>query len=195
LADVDFLDRELKLEKGMKILDLACGHGRHTIDLAKRGYVMTGLDLNTFFLDKAKKDADKAGVEVEWVRSDMREVPFEDEFDVVVNLFTAFGYLESDEEDQKVLQQVTKALKSGGQFLIDVINRDRIMRVFNPHDGKLNPDGSVHVTEREFDFTTSRNKERRYRLWPDGKTNDVTLSLRMYSLHELIRMCQAAGLE
>lgn len=195
LADVDFLERELHLEKGMKILDLCCGHGRHTIELAKRGYQMTGLDLNSFFLDKAKRDAEATDVTIDWVKSDMREVPFENEFDVVVNLFTAFGYLESDEEDQKVLQQVAKALKPGGQFTLDVINRDRIMRVFNPHDGKALADGSLAVTEREFDFTTSRNNERRVRMWPDGRKNDVKLSLRMYSLHELIKMCHAASLE
>lgn len=195
LADVDFLERELHLEKGMKILDLCCGHGRHTIELAKRGYHMTGLDLNTFFLDKAKRDAEAVGATISWVKSDMREVPFENEFDVVVDLFTAFGYLESDDEDQKVLHQVAKALKSGSQFTLDVINRDRIMRVFNPHEGKALPDGSLAVTEREFDFVTSRNNERRVRMWPDGKKNDVKLSLRMYSLHELIKMCRAASME
>lgn len=195
LADVDFLERELDLEKGMKILDLCCGHGRHTIELAKRGYQMTGLDLNTFFLDKAKRDAKAAGVTISWIKNDMREVPFQSEFDVVVNLFTAFGYLENDDEDQKVLHQVTKALKPGGQFTLDVIHRDRIMRVFNPYEGKALADGSLAVTERKFDFLTSRNNERRVRMWPDGKKNDVKLSLRMYSLHELIKMCRAAGME
>lgn len=125
-ADVDFLERELHLEKSMKVLDLCCGHGRHTIELAKRGYQMTGLDLNTFFLDNAKHDAEAAGATINWIKSDMREVPFEGEFDVVVNLFTAFGYLESDDEDQKVLHQVTKALKPGGQFTLDVYNGSNV---------------------------------------------------------------------
>lgn len=195
LADVDFLERELGLERGMKILDLPCGHGRHSIELAKRGYEVTGQDLNSFFLKKAEQDAEKTGVKIRWQKGDMREVLFESEFDVALNLFTSFGYFESEEDDLKVLKQFAKSLKPSGQFVMDVINRDRIMRVFSAHDGKALPDGSLAVTEREFDFTSSRNKERRVRMWPDGKINDVTLSLRMYSLHELIKMCQAAGLE
>jgi len=98
-TEVDFLEKELKLKKGMNILDLACGHGRHAIELAKRGYLMTGQDINASFLKNAKQSAKKAGVEVNWIKSDIRQIPFEDEFDVVLNLFTSFGYLENDEED------------------------------------------------------------------------------------------------
>lgn len=195
LKDIEFLERELALTKGMRILDLACGHGRHTVELACRGYRVTGQDLNGFFLEKAKEAARGAGVDVRWVQGDMREIPFEGEFDVVLNLFTAFGYLENDEEDQKVLHQVAKALRSDGRFLMDVINRDRIMRVFAENDGKELPGGSLIVTQRKFDFTTSRMNERRVRVWPDGKRRDVHLSLRMYSLHELIRMANTAGLK
>ncbi len=194
-ADANFIEQELKLGRGAKVLDLACGHGRHAIELARRGYDVTGQDLNAFFLDKARQDAKQAGVAVRWVQSDMREIPFESEFDAVINMFTAFGYLESDEEDQKVVQQVSRSLKPGGRFLLDVINRERIMRVFNPQEGKVLPDGSLAVTERRFDFATSRNHERRVRIWPNGRKKEVTLSLRMHSLHELISMCHTAGLE
>ncbi len=194
VEDIEFLERELSLAKGMRILDLACGHGRHTVELARRGYLMTGQDLNGFFLDKAKAAAQEASVDVRWVQSDMREVPFEGEFDVVVNLFTAFGYLESDDEDQKVLSQVARALKSGGRFLVDVINRDRIMREFRESDWSELRDQSVVLIKRKFDFTTSRMNERRLRIWKDGKRRDLSFPLRMYSLHELIRMTETAGL-
>lgn len=194
LRDVEFLERELGLQKGMKILDLACGHGRHTIELARRGYIMTGQDLNGFFLEKARSAAREAGVGVRWEQSDMREIPFENEFDVALNLYTSFGYLENDEEDQEVLHQASKALKQGGRFLMEVVNRDHIMRAFPESTGKELPDGSLIVTQNKFDFTTGRMNGRRVRVWSDRKRRDRRFSLRVYSLHELIRMAAAAGL-
>lgn len=193
-ADIAFLERELRLKPGMKIFDLCCGHGRHTIELAKRGYHMTGQDINGFFIKKAEEAAHEAGATVRWVKGDMRDVPFETEFDVVLNLFTAFGYLENEDQDQKVLHQVAKALKPGGQFLMDIMNRERVMRQFMESEWEELPDQSVIMTKREFDFTKSRMNERRLRVWPGNKRRDLSLSLRMYSLHELIGMCARAGL-
>ncbi|HJT54986.1 MAG TPA: class I SAM-dependent methyltransferase, partial [Ktedonobacteraceae bacterium] len=103
----------LKLPPGSTILDLCCGHGRHSIELAKRGYRVTGQDLSEVFLQHAQSDAEKQGVQVRWMQSDMRNIPFENEFDAVINIFTAFGYLENEDEDQLVLQQIQKALKPG----------------------------------------------------------------------------------
>src|SRR2546421_15037 len=76
------------------------------------------------FLERARAAAGGRGVDVRWVHGDMREIPFAAEFDAVLNLFTAFGYLETDEEDQKVLAGVQKALKPGGRFLMEIIHRD-----------------------------------------------------------------------
>ena len=100
-AEVDFLVKTLCLKKGVKILDLACGHGRHTVELARRGFSMTGQDLNAFFLHEAKKAARRAEAKVRWVKSDIRQIPFQNEFDAVFNLFTAFGYFDSDDDHQK----------------------------------------------------------------------------------------------
>jgi len=88
-GEVDGIVELLGLPAGAKILDLCCGHRRHAIPLAERGYQMTGLDLSEVFLRHAREAAEARGVEVRWVRSDMRDVPFEAEFDAVLNLFTA----------------------------------------------------------------------------------------------------------
>lgn len=193
-TEVDFLEKELKLKKGAKILDLACGHGRHTVELAKRGYVMIGQDINSFFLKDAKKSAKKAGVEVRWIKGDMRQIPFENEFDVVINLFTAFGYLESDEEDQEVLHQVTEALCPNGRFVIDIVNRERIMRIYGKKDWRKLTDGTIIITERNFDLITGRNQEKRIRIHKNGKRQVSNMAIRMYTLPELISMCKKAGL-
>lgn len=75
--EVDFLVDVLGLQKGARILDLACGHGRHAVEFARRGYNVVGQDLNSFFLEKAEEAAKEAGVQVQWVQGDMREVSFE----------------------------------------------------------------------------------------------------------------------
>ncbi len=194
-AQVDFLEKIVRLERGARVLDLACGHGRHTVELARRGYAMTGQDINRFFLKEAAKSAKRAGVQVRWVNSDMRHIPFVEEFDVVVNLFTAFGYLESDEEDQRVVHEVAKALRLQGTFVLDVINRERVIRRFRQKDWKQLADGSVALYEGTFDFVSGRNYERRVRIWKDGTREEAPTVVRMYTLRELIGLCQAAGLQ
>ena len=124
---VDLMIDRLGLEPGARVLDLACGHGRHAIRLAARGMRVTGLDLSEVFLERARDDARAAGVDVRWVHADMREIPFEDEFDAVVNIFTAFGYLEDDAEDARVIDAVARALVPGGAFLLETIHRDNLV--------------------------------------------------------------------
>src|SRR5258708_12984111 len=89
---------------------------------------MTGQDLSEVFLHEAQVQADAQQVQVRWVHSDMRTIPFELEFDAVINIFTAFGYLENEDEDQKVLQRVYKALKPGGLFLLETVQRNGLIR-------------------------------------------------------------------
>jgi SAM-dependent methyltransferase len=193
-SEVDFLEKVLKLRRDANILDCPCGHGRHLIELARRGYHVTGQDLNSFFLQEAKKGAEDAGVSVRWVQGDMREIPFEKEFDVALNLFTAFGYLENDEEDQKALSQMGKALKPGGSFVLDVINRDNVIRNYREKEWQELSDGSVVITEKQFDHATGRNFDRRVRIWNDGRREEFSLFVRMYTVAELVSMFRKAVL-
>jgi SAM-dependent methyltransferase len=128
--EVTFIKRVLNLPKGAKILDLCCGHGRHLLPLAKMGYQMTGLDLSKRALARLAESARKQKIKVQIIRSDMRKIPFKNEFDAVINMFTAFGYLETEYEDFKVLKAVAKALKPRGKFLIDIMNRDWVLANF-----------------------------------------------------------------
>lgn len=193
-AEVNFLVKNVHLKKKANILDLACGHGRHTVEFARRGFTMTGQDLNGFFLKEAEKAAKRAKVKIRWVKSDMRQIPFENEFDAVFNLFTAFGYFDSDADHQEVINQVAKSLRRGGIFVIDMINRDRIMRQYRENHWVKLEDGSVVLTEAKFDFVRGRNNEHRTRIWKNGKRNEFDIFLRMFTLPELIAMCEKAGL-
>jgi SAM-dependent methyltransferase len=131
-ADVDLIGRLLDLEPGMEVLDLACGHGRIANRLAGRGYVVTGLDASAEFLDVARADAEARGVSVHYVRGDMRRLPWTAKFDRVVSWFTAYGYFD-DQQNKAVLAEVARALRPGGRFLVELNNRDWILRNFQPH--------------------------------------------------------------
>lgn len=192
--EVALLVERLGLPAGSKILDLCCGHGRHSIPLARRGYQVTGLDLSQVFLEKARVDAEEAGVQVRWVHSDMRHVPFEAEFDAVINMFTAFGYLENEQEDEKVLHQVHGALKPGGLFLLEIAHREFLMRHFESRDFSRYQDGLLVLHERHLDLMTSRLDDQVTMIHPDGTRRAYFTSLRLYSLTELAHMMEAAGL-
>ncbi len=185
----------LALPPGSRILDLACGYGRHAIPLAERGYQVTGQDLSAEFLAKAKADADARGVPMRWVHSDMREIPFADEFDAVINIFTAFGYLESEADDLKVLRQVHKALKPGGVFLQEMRHRESLIRHYLPSTITRHEDGLLVLEEHQFNLLTSRNEVRVTVLHPDGQRAEYHHAARIYSLTELARMLEEAGLK
>ncbi len=89
--EVDFLQKELSLQPGARIFDLACGHGRHSLELARRGYQVTGQDLSAVFLEEAERQAVAAGLKVSWLCRDMRDIRFQGEFDAVLCLFSSFG--------------------------------------------------------------------------------------------------------
>jgi SAM-dependent methyltransferase len=193
--EVEGIVKLLALPAGSTVLDLCCGHGRHAIPLAQRGYQVTGQDLSEVFLQQARAAADAQRVQVRWIHGDMRSIPFENEFDAVINIFTAFGYLESDDEDQQVLVQVHKALKPGGVFLLEIIHRDGLIRRYAPFGVQRHDDELIVIEERHLDLLTSRNETRVTMIDPDGRRTEYTHAVRLYTLTELVRLCTAAGLQ
>jgi ubiquinone/menaquinone biosynthesis C-methylase UbiE len=192
--ETDHIVERLALPPGSKVLDLCCGHGRHSIALAERGFQVTGQDLSAVFLEKARADAAEAGVLVRWVHGDMRQVPFEKEFDAAINMFSAFGYLESEEEDQKVLNQVHRALKPGGQFLLETIHRAWLIRNFESRGWHIGAEGVVVLEERQFNLLTGRNQVTVTLIDHDGARHLRQHAMRIYSAAELVRMVAQTGL-
>ena len=192
---VECIVKLLALPPASTILDLCCGHGRHAIPLTQRGYQVTGQDLSEVFLQQARVAADAQRVQVRWVHGDMRSIPFENEFDAFINIFTAFGYLESDDEDQQVLVQVHKALKPGGIFLLEIIHREGLLRRYEPFGVARHDDELIVIEERHFDLLTSRNETRVTMIDPDGQRTEYVHAVRLYTLMELVRLCSAAGLQ
>ena len=185
----------LNLPNGSAMLDLCCGYGRHAVPLAMQGYQVTGLDLSAVFLQQAQSAAKEQNVEVRWVQSDMRNIPFDNEFDAIINIFTSFGYLQDEDEDQQVLQQVYKALKPGGKFLLETVHQARVVRTISPHSITRYSDDLIVLEERHIDLLTSRNEVRVSLLHPQGKRTEHRQSMRIYTLTELVHMLKNVGLQ
>lgn len=105
-------------------LDLACGRGRHSINLAKRGYTVTGADLSPTALEIAGEKARIQHISIDFKRHDMRQ-PLPEKFDLVVNLFTSFGYFEDDDENQRVIESIATMLRPNGMVVIDFLNSNK----------------------------------------------------------------------
>jgi SAM-dependent methyltransferase/ribosomal protein S18 acetylase RimI-like enzyme len=196
-TDCDFIVAALELKRGDCILDLCCGQGRHSVELAKRGFQVTGADLSEYLLGLARQAADEAGVSVRFHRCDMRDLPWENEFDAVINMFTAFGYFEAEEENEKVLHAARRALRPAGRFLIDLPNRDAFQKMI--HDGQRDwyeQEGCLVLEEHTWELQKGRLRLRLRRIIadPNGTRREKGFDLRVYTHSEILEMLASAGL-
>lgn len=160
-----------------ELLDLACGRGRHSLNFAKKGYRVTGVDLAPAAIAKAKNKAFEAGLDIRFLEGDMRE-PLPETFDIIVNLFTSFGYFEDDSENERAITAVSKMLRPGGVFWLDYLNPVKLRTSLVARDQGEIPgwsysirrwidDGAVHKEIRLFkaDGTESQVFEEYVRLF------------------------------
>ena len=194
-AEVEGIVSLLGLDAGTRVLDLACGHGRHAIPLAQRGFEVTGYDLSEVFLERARADAAAQGVRVSWARGDMRELTFEGEFDVAINIFTAFGYFEDPGDDLETLRRIRRALRPGGRFLLETLHRDSLPGRFQPQAAERTPGGTIVLHERVWDLARDVMEEQVTLIRSDGTQTEYTTTVRMRSLNQLITLMREAGLE
>jgi SAM-dependent methyltransferase len=189
--EADFIETSLGLERGGTILDLACGTGRQAIELARRGYEVVAFDLSLQMLARAGDEAQERDVKLNFVQGDMRDMTFEAQFDGVYCWNTAFGYFD-EEKNAHVVDRVHHSLKAGGLFLLDVVNRDFIVRQ-SPSLAWFEGDGCVCMDEMTVDFITSRMKVKRTLMLDDGRSRETEYSMRIYSLHELGKILHEHG--
>jgi SAM-dependent methyltransferase len=194
-AEVEGLVALLGLPAGARVLDLACGHGRHAVPLAERGFLVTGFDLSAECLARAQADAASRGVEVRWVRGDMRALPFDGEFDAVINVFTAFGYFADEEEDAETLRGVRRALVPGGRFLLETLHRDALPARFQPHLEYTTSHGARVVRDYVWDLARDVIEDRVALVRTDGTRAEYATRLRMRTLREWLELLRRAGLE
>ena len=194
-AEVEGIVSLLGLGDGARVLDLACGHGRHAISLAKRGFDVTGYDLSEVFLERARADAEAQGVRVRWVQGDMRELRFDGDFDAVINIFTAFGYFEDPEDDRRTLRGIRAALEPGGRFLLETLHRDGLPARFQAQNVEKTSNGTIVLHDRAWDLARDVMDDHVTLIRPDGTSAEYTTAVRMRTLHQLLEMTREAGLE
>ena len=191
LREVEFISDTLRLGSGMEVLDVACGYGRHAIELVQRGVAVTGLDLSLPLLIRAADEAQRRGLQVNFVHADMREMAFERQFDGAYSMLTSFGYFD-EETNLRVAERVARALKPGARFLLDIVNRDYVVSDL-PVRVWWEGTGCVVLEEVDFNFHTSRILTHRSIVFEDGRQLEQEISVRAYSLHEIGRLLRQAG--
>lgn len=192
-ADVDAVWRLLELERGTRLLDLACGHGRIANPLAERGVRVTGLDATQLFLERARQEAARRQIEVEYVHGDMRSLPWADGcFDRVLSWFTSFGYFD-DDDNRRVLREAHRVLRPGGMLLIENNNLAELLPRWLP-SVVIERDGDLMIDRSTFDPIGGRASTERT-VVRDGRVRRFRFSVRMFVAAELRDWLLEAGFQ
>ena len=176
------------------VLDLCCGPGRHSVAFAKAGFAVTGVDRTKYLLDKARSYSTAEGVDVEWVQDDMRSFVREKSFDLAVNLYTSFGYFDTHEDNIKVLNNVLVSLKSGGMFILDVMGKEVLARIFEA-TGSSDLEGGGVLFQRRRAIDDWSRMENEWTLLADGNATSFHFRHWIYSGRELREMLEECGFD
>jgi SAM-dependent methyltransferase len=190
-VEVDQIEALMQLRPPRRILDLPCGQGRHAIELARRGYEVTGVDLSPYMLGVARERAAAVGVRVRWLAGDMRDALPGETFDLVLNLFTSLGYFDDEADDQRVVRAAASMLAPGGRFLLEVINGQRVMGNFQEREWFTVGQTAV-MERRSLDVPTRRMVVERTVSSDNGEETSVH-AVRLYHGPEVQTMLRAAG--
>jgi SAM-dependent methyltransferase len=194
-AEVEFLWRHLRLDRGSRVLDVPCGAGRLAIPLALRGARATGVDVSAEFLDGAREEASRAGADrgVAWIRADMRDLPRGAAFDAVFCFGNSFGYLD-DGGNRAFLAAAAGALARGGRFALDYGQTPESVfpRLAPLQEAEIA--GIRFEEETRYDALAGRI-ENVFRISRDGRTETKLASQSAYTVREIVAMLRAVGLE
>ena len=162
LGECDFIEQELDYDKNLKIIDIGCGTGRHSIELSKRGYRIVGIDLSESQLARAKEKAKQLNLKIDFRQHDARNLPFEGEFDVAIMLCEgAFPLMETDEMNFEILKSATKALKDKGKLIFTTLNG--LFPLYHSVEKfceSAGEDGNATYKSNTFDLMTFRDHNR-----------------------------------
>lgn len=190
-AEADFLEKTLSVPPGSRILDVPCGDGRLAIELARRGYRLTGVDISEEFLSPARESGWREGLAIEWRRSDMRDLPWRGEFDGAFCGGSSFGFL-GDAGDQEFLDAVARAVKPGARFILDGLKAAEVLlpQFRERHDMTFG--GLRFEAENRYDHRTGTT-ENRYTITRGSEKEVKTARHRIYTYRELTVMLEKAG--
>lgn len=191
VSEVEKIVSLLGIKPGAQVLDLGCGVGRHSLELARRGFHVTGVDRTRSYLDRASKQAQTEGLKVEFVQDDMRTFCRPDAFDAAINMYTSFSYFEDPEEDRQVVLNVCRSLKSGGLFILHTHGKEVLARIFRESDWR-EENGTLILTRRK----VSKNwgwMENHVIILKDDKRTEFKATHRLYSATEMAALFADCG--
>jgi SAM-dependent methyltransferase len=189
--EVDKIEKLLQIKRPARILDLCCGIGRHSLELSRRAYDVTGVDRTVAYIQKAKLKAERLNLNAKFVLGDMREYYAPNSFDVIINLFGSFGYFEDPGDDQKVVKNMFKSLRAGGQFLIETAGKEIVARNFLKKDWSEEGDLLI-LSERKVGQNWERI-ENRWIVLQGDKRVEYEFSVHSYSAVELSSLLLDCG--
>lgn len=187
----DLIIKNVKLPENAYILDLACGAGRHSILFAQRGFTVTSVDISSNLLNDAEKTARKLGLIINFIKSDLRDLRIAQNFHLIVNLFTSFGYFNTDKENKKVIDAASKLLYDKGYFVIDFFNVVYLKKNLIPISSNKTGNGIIKQ-ERSFD---ERRINKKITITKNGSEKFYHESVRTYSKAELVEIIENNGLQ
>ena len=176
-----------------RVLDLPCGVGRHSLELARRGFLVCGVDRTQRYLDAAAERARSEGLELELVQADMRAFRREGAFDLALNLFSSFGYFEDEADDLRVLQGFHASLAPGGVLVLDTMAVELIARTWDPSSAQEAEDGMLVIERRELLPGWSGVRSTWTVIAPDGERVEDSFQVRLYSAMHLRALMLQAG--
>lgn len=190
-SEVDNLISLVNIESNNTVLDLGCGIGRHSLELARRGFHVTGIDRTKKFLEQAKAKAKEENLDIEFVHEDMRLFTRVNTFQLAISMFSNFSYFRDPEEDRETLKNVYKSLKKGGKFVLVMIGKEVYAKNFVERDWQEN-NGIFFLEERKISKDWSW-KQNRWILFKKGEKYEYNVDQRLYSGIELRELLVRIG--
>jgi len=193
LAGMDFYGEtpETSLKSPPKALDICCGFGRISAELARMGYAVTGVDITESYLRTAREEAAHENLEIEYIHSDAREFTRSDFFDVALNLYNSFGYFADQNDDLRIARNAYNSLKKGGCFIIEIFGKEVTVRDFIEAEWFERAGFTVLTKYKILDSWTLLHN--RWILIKDGMKIEKKFSYRLYSAAELRSLILEAG--
>jgi ubiquinone/menaquinone biosynthesis C-methylase UbiE len=187
---INLLQSNIQLAADAVIIDLCCGQGRHATHLANLGFRVIGVDLSRTLLEAAKYHG-KGSDSAKFVQADMRQLPFQKNFDLLLNLFTSFGYFETDQQNLTVFSEFERVLKKNAWFVFDYMNTDYVKDTLNPCQEEV----IENIVIKQNRTIEEDRIQKKITLIDDTHETVFYESVKMYTPQKIYAMLETAGLK
>ena len=194
-GECDFIEQEMNRDKSLKVIDIGCGTGRHAIELTKRGYKVTGVDLSENQIKRAREKAKEAGLTIDFQTQDARNLPFDSAFDLAIMLCEGgFSLMETDEMNFEILKEATKALKSKGKLIFTTLNGlFPLFHSVSEFYKSAEKEGQSQCKECSFNLMTFRDHNTAVFEDDSGNKRELKCNERYYVPSEITWMLKSLG--